>query len=80
MAEMAMLEVRDVADLQHEVAFVMKPMATRLPPAAGQRLGHSEQKITLLICAVVQGRAAEPDSANGHAITRTSDAVQRSVD
>ena len=52
-------------------------------PIPGVGLGYNDQKILEareLICAIAEGRPAEPDFAFGHAITRTIDAVQRSVD
>jgi predicted dehydrogenase len=52
-------------------------------PIPGNALGYNDQKIIEareLICALAEGRPAEPDFAFGHKITQTIDAVQRSVD
>jgi predicted dehydrogenase len=52
-------------------------------PIPGNSLGYNDQKILEareLICAIAQGRPAEPDFAFGHRITRTIDAVLRSID
>ena len=52
-------------------------------PIPGIGLGYNDQKIIEareLICAVAEGRPAEPDFAFGHAVTRVIDAVQKSAD
>ena len=52
-------------------------------PIPGNSLGYNDQKILEareLICAIAEGHAAEPDFAFGHRITRTIDAVLRSID
>jgi predicted dehydrogenase len=52
-------------------------------PIPGNSLGYNDQKILEareLICAIAEGRAAEPDFAFGHRITRTIDAVLRSIE
>ena len=52
-------------------------------PIPGNSLGYNDQKILEareLISAIAEGRPAEPDFAFGHRITRTIDAVLRSID
>jgi predicted dehydrogenase len=52
-------------------------------PIAGNALGYNDQKIIEareLICALAEGRPAEPDFAFGHKITQTIDAVLRSIE
>jgi predicted dehydrogenase len=51
-------------------------------PIPGNALGYNDQKIIEareLICAIAEGRPAEPDFAFGHKITQAIDAVLRSV-
>ena len=51
-------------------------------PIPGNALGYNDQKIIEareLICAIAEGRPAEPDFAFGHKITQTIDAVLKSV-
>jgi predicted dehydrogenase len=51
-------------------------------PIAGNALGYNDQKIIEareLICAIAEGRPAEPDFAFGHQITQAIDAVQKSI-
>jgi predicted dehydrogenase len=51
-------------------------------PIPGVGLGYNDQKILEareLICAIAEGRPAEPDFAFGHKITRTIDAVLTSI-
>lgn len=51
-------------------------------PIPGIGLGYNDQKIIEareLICAIAEGRPAEPDFAFGHKITQTIDAVQKSI-
>jgi predicted dehydrogenase len=51
-------------------------------PIPGNALGYNDQKIIEareLICAIAEGRPAEPDFRFGHEITRVIDAVLRSV-
>jgi predicted dehydrogenase len=51
-------------------------------PIPGNALGYNDQKIIEareLICAIAEGRPAEPDFAFGHKITQAIDAVQRSI-
>ena len=52
-------------------------------PIPGNALGYNDQKIIEareLICAIAEGRPAEPDFAFGHKITQTIDAVLRSIE
>jgi predicted dehydrogenase len=52
-------------------------------PIPGNALGYNDQKIIEareLICAVAEGRPAEPDFAFGHKITQVIDAVLRSIE
>ena len=52
-------------------------------PIPGIGLGYNDQKILEareLICAIAEGRPAEPDFAFGDAVTRVIDAVQKSAD
>jgi predicted dehydrogenase len=51
-------------------------------PIPGNALGYNDQKILEareLICALAEGRPAEPDFRFGHEITRVIDAVQKST-
>ena len=51
-------------------------------PIPGNALGYNDQKIIEareLICALAEGRPAEPDFAFGHRITQAIDAVQKSI-
>jgi predicted dehydrogenase len=51
-------------------------------PIPGVGLGYNDQKILEareLICALAEGRPAEPDFAFGHKITQTIDAVLASI-
>lgn len=52
-------------------------------PIPGNALGYNDQKIIEareLICAVAEGRPAEPDFAFGHKITQVIDAVLKSIE
>jgi predicted dehydrogenase len=52
-------------------------------PIPGNALGYNDQKIIEareLICAIAEARPAEPDFAFGHKVTRTIDAVLKSID
>jgi predicted dehydrogenase len=52
-------------------------------PIAGNALGYNDQKIIEareLICAIAEGRPAEPDFAFGDKITQAIDAVQKSIE
>ena len=52
-------------------------------PIPGVGLGYNDQKIIEareLICAIAEGRPAEPDFAFGHQITQTIDAVLKSIE
>jgi predicted dehydrogenase len=52
-------------------------------PIPGNALGYNDQKIIEareLICAIAEGRPAEPDFRFGHEITRVIDAVLRSTE
>jgi predicted dehydrogenase len=52
-------------------------------PIPGNALGYNDQKIIEareLICAIAEGRSAEPDFAFGHKITQTTDAVLKSIE
>jgi len=52
-------------------------------PIPGNALGYNDQKIIEareLICAIAEGRPAEPDFAFGHKITQTIDAVLKSIE
>lgn len=51
-------------------------------PIPGVGLGYNDQKILEareLLCAIAEGRPAEPDFAFGHKITQTIDAVLKSI-
>jgi predicted dehydrogenase len=51
-------------------------------PIPGNALGYNDQKIIEareLICALAEGRPAEPDFAFGHKITQAIDAVLKSI-